>query len=183
MKRDPYLSYVRRYMEQEAKHPMRTPLFDRQEYNATVEYLKEFRAANQLSNLPRDIALSQVNVSYTAAKNLVEMAKGKYYGKEYTKAQEVLKAAKSKTGVKPTAEAIREARKTIKEAKEKAIESGDAAKIPSISELRDYKETTWKYTHTDGKVETKTGTSAQALYMNYLDILGREEADDAFGYV
>lgn len=140
--KDSYLSYVRHYMEQEEKYGMKTPLYSLEEYADIRRVIKESREINQLSNLPRDIAMAQTNISYQTARRMVRHA--------------------------------REAAA--------AGEWGGGGKIPTISELRAYKGTSWTYTHEDGTTEEKTGTTAQALYMNYMELYGREEANAAFGY-
>lgn len=62
-------------------------------------------------------------------------------------------------------------------------ESGKGeSQFKTLKDIMQYRGETWTYTHANGETEIKTGTTKQALFMNYLEEVGREEANSLYGY-
>ena len=75
------------------------------------------------------------------------------------------------------------ARNLYKKIKESESEGGKSAGMfKSVNDIMQYRGETWTYTHPDGTTETKTGTVKQSLFMNSLNEIGRNEANELYGY-
>lgn len=75
-----------------------------------------------------------------------------------------------------------EAIKILKEILESEPEEGKPRQFNKLADIMQYKGETWTYTHPNGTTETKAGTTKQALFMNVLNELGREETNKLYGY-
>ena len=72
--------------------------------------------------------------------------------------------------------------KLLKKIRESELEEGKTRKFNKLKDIMQYRGETWTYTHPDGTTETKTGTTKQALFMNALNELGRDEVNELYGY-
>ena len=72
--------------------------------------------------------------------------------------------------------------KILKKILESESEEGKPRLFNNLKDIMQYKGETWTYTHPDGTTETKTGTTKQALFMNALNELGRDDANELYGY-
>lgn len=72
--------------------------------------------------------------------------------------------------------------KLLKKIRESEPEEGKPREFNKLKDIMQYRGETWTYTHPDGTTETKTGTTKQALFMNLLNELGRDEVNELYGY-
>ena len=72
--------------------------------------------------------------------------------------------------------------KLLKKIRESEPEEGKPREFNKLKDIMQYRGETWTYTHPDGTTETKTGTTKQALFMNALNELGRDEVNELYGY-
>ena len=75
-----------------------------------------------------------------------------------------------------------EAIKILKKIRESEPEEGESRKFNTLKDILQYRGETWTYTHQDGTTETKAGTKKQALFMSVLNELGRDGANELYGY-
>lgn len=74
-----YQSYITHYMQQSAKYGMDDPVLSKEAYADAYRLYTESHAKNQLSNIPRDIAKSQVAFTYKEALDISSRAKAAGY--------------------------------------------------------------------------------------------------------
>lgn len=75
------------------------------------------------------------------------------------------------------------ARKLLKRIRESEDDGAPAQRMfKTLKDIMQYRGQTWVYRHPDGTTETKTGTVKQSLFMNALNELGRENANELYGY-
>ena len=72
--------------------------------------------------------------------------------------------------------------KLFKKILESEPEEGKPRQFNKLKDIMQYRGETWTYTHPDGTTEIKTGTTKQALFMNALNELGRDEVNELYGY-
>lgn len=69
-----YKSYVRHYTQYSGKYGMDDPLLSKQSYADAYRLFKESHTKSQLSNIPRDIAKTQIAVSYRESLDIAHRA-------------------------------------------------------------------------------------------------------------
>lgn len=70
-----YNSYVKHYTKYSAKYGMDDPLLSKQSYADAYRLYQESHDESQMSNIPRDIAKTQIAVSYRESLDIASRAK------------------------------------------------------------------------------------------------------------
>ena len=70
-----YNSYVKHYAQYSAKYGMDDPLLSKQSYADAYRLYQESHSKSQMSNIPRDIAKTQIAVSYRESLEIANRAK------------------------------------------------------------------------------------------------------------
>lgn len=70
-----YNSYVKHYTQYSAKYGMDDPLLSKQSYADVYRLYVESHSKSQMSNIPRDIAKTQIAVSYRESLDIASRAK------------------------------------------------------------------------------------------------------------